>query len=199
MAGASGVRDWPPSGDSIDGPAFSVALAEASTAGTVFSLGATLALGDVNEDGLVDFVTTPFATQPSIAPQGVTLLVSVSQTAGLPTYTAALPVLGWQSAVFGDFNGDGHLGVAGGSLDSDGIDYYATTLTVVADPDAGPETFVNQYSASHFTVSTSGGVSNLRVGDYDGDGSRIWPSPSWTRRTTARSTSPLHTALPSER
>jgi hypothetical protein len=138
-------------------------------AGESFSLGATLAVGDVNEDGVVDFVTTPFAAKQSVAPQGVTLLVSAGPMPMIPTYTVALPVLGWQSAVFGDFNGDGRLGVAGGSLDSDDIDYYATTLTAVVDPDAGFTT-IDRYSASHFTVSTSGGVSNLRVGDYDGDG-----------------------------
>ncbi len=161
--GSFGVVGSPNVGGSFDGSPFSVILD-----GETFSLGATLAVGDVNEDGVVDFVTTPFAK--NVAPQGVTLLVSAGpRTMGTPTFTMALPVLGWQTAVFGDFNGDGRLGVAGGSLDSDGIDYYATTLTAVVDPDAGSTT-IEKYSASHFTVSTSGGVSNLRVGDYDGDG-----------------------------
>jgi len=104
-----------------------------------------LASGELSGDGLPDFVL-PW-----------TILASHTPTDGSPTYYVLedFPLHGsWTQAAIADLNGDGRPDVVAATGDAFDLDFFGGTGT-------------SQLVAS--TIATSGTVSQLIVGDLDGD------------------------------
>jgi len=83
-----------------------------SSSGPLFPL--TVAVGDMNEDGILDVVMTPEA-RPLL-----TVLLGLGNGHLGPPVNYALPVPAGPVAI-GDFNGDGHLDVAAGNVGGPGV------------------------------------------------------------------------------
>lgn len=104
-----------------------------------------LAAGDFTGDGIIDFVFPSY------------LLLSAPGTAGgPPTYIPddANEGLPWTAARIADLNGDGHPDVVAASSLRLGIDYFNGTGRAHLHP---------------FSLPTDRPVSDLAIGDYDGD------------------------------
>ena len=104
------------------------------------SCGKSLAVGHLDNDGLLDMVM----------PDGV-VLSSIDNDCQDP----AVPnQLAWDSANVADLNGDGLLDVVAGTSTADGLDFFIGTPSGTLNP-------------AH--ILTSGKVARFAVGDFDGD------------------------------
>jgi hypothetical protein len=101
-----------------------------------------LAMGDLDGDGVADVVS----------PRGVFIADHAQPTRLVQVYDTG--AVAWSAAVIADMNDNGLPDVVGGSSDAAGLDFLNG---------AGEGLF------NTFHIPTSGGVSQLTVGDYDGD------------------------------
>lgn len=103
-----------------------------------------LAVGDLNLDGKVDFVTS---TQILISqPGGGYALAGVPQ--------GGSPFRQWADAAIADFNGDGRPDVICGAGSDVGIDFFTSAPGGALNP---------------LVIATEGGATQFVVGDFDGD------------------------------
>mgnify|MGYP005853878357 CR=1 FL=1 len=107
-----------------------------------------IAAADLNEDGAYDYVM----------PRGVRLSQRLGDGGVLPPLYEYYPVgrtTRWTEAVIGQLNGDGHPDFVAASDEQPDLDFVAGT---------GKSEFTSS------TVTTTGHVSRLAAGDFDGDG-----------------------------
>jgi hypothetical protein len=113
--------------------------------------GFPLAVGDLNRDGLPDWVTAT----------GVVLVQSLQSDAkrqriAVGAFPGNAPFVGeWSQASIADLNGDGRPDLVAGSSSVPDLDFYVGTGLDLMNPRVG--------------IATDGPASHMAVGDFDGD------------------------------
>jgi hypothetical protein len=136
--------------ESTSGQAWTTTTSASCSESLPADSGFPLAVGDLNADGLPDWITAA----------GVILAQSLESDARVQRTTIGAcpgnaPFVGkWSQASIADLNGDGMLDLVAGSSSVPDLDFYAGT---------------GRYWMNWFPIRTEGPVSHMTVGDFDGD------------------------------
>ena len=179
--GPTPMKGRPQKGN-VTGGAFTVALQTTIGGVATAALQETYAAGDINGDGLIDFVARIEVPSDSSMGAYVTLIISAGRVAtaavdggsegggvdsgaedagatGAPEYEITTLSLADENVVLGDFNGDGHVDVLGGSDSASGLKFFDGASLVSGD-----------FVPHEFAIETAGPTSDFVVSDFDGDG-----------------------------